>query len=309
METRKYFVLASILVLPNLAFATGYNYLPNDVYIKQQEEKAALEYRISTLETNLQNSPTLSVLNIESRISQLEQEKQTEINYTTGLYAKNGISNQLPDAIAKINAKYDSQIENLEQQIEEYEDMMSAESDLQSEIRDLKAQLTEIEQQMSQTTQGSSEATSVAVPSAIDIFEYLDTLPNNEAQEIMGILGVENNALYEEVLRIVQLKYPYGKPGSALYKWHSENSNIPPEVASDSVETTTNEPYVQKSFTNEVNYLKTTTSEAFVDKLLAATNTPDVAVAPAPEETQAPAEEPRSIWQSIVSFFKKIWWF
>ena len=157
-----------------------------------------------------------------------------------------------------------------------------------------------------QTTPVADNTSSVAVPSAIDIFEYLDTLPNNEAQEIMGALGVENNALYEEVLRIVQLKYPYGKPGSALYKWHSENSNIPPEVEAGSVET---EPYAQKPFTNEVDYMKTTASEAFVGKLLAATNTPAVVDVPAPEETQAPVEEPRSIWQSIVSFFKKIWWF
>jgi hypothetical protein len=307
MQTKKYFIFALIIIFPSIASATGYNYLPNDIYIKQQEEKAALEYRISTLETSLQNSPTLSVLNIESRISQLEQEKQTEINYITGLYGKNGISNQLPSAIAEIDAKYDSQIDNLEQQIEEYEDMMSEEDDLRKEIQDLKNQLSKVDQQVSQGSQSSVDTSATRIPSAIEMFDYIDALPNNEAEEIMGILGVENNKLYEEVLYLVQLKYPNGKPGSAMYNLHSENSNNLAVIGSGSVENEPDESWIHKT-TNTFTGVTT-------DLFQAPTNVTEPYSAPNEVPTETPTEEPRpvteepkSIWQSIVSFFKKLWW-
>lgn len=232
-----YILLAGLIFAPFLTSATGYNYLPNDVYIKQQEEKAALEYRISSIEASLQNSPTLSILNIDSRIMQLKQEKQTEINYVTGLYAKNGIIDQLPGAIDKINAKYASQIDNLEQQKDEYNDAIAEDKKLKSEIATLKEQIRNIELN---TTQRATQETSgeVKIPSAIDMFNYIDTLPSGEAEEIMGILGVENLKLYEEVMSIVKLKYPYGKPGSARYKWFLDNNLIPTNVPEDKQEPT-----------------------------------------------------------------------
>ena len=232
-----YILLAGLIFAPFLTSATGYNYLPNDVYIKQQEEKAALEYRISSIEAGLQNSPTLSILNIDSRITQLKQEKQTEINYVTGLYAKNGISNQLPSAIDKINAKYDSQIDNLEQQKDEYNDAIAEDKKLKSEINALKEQIKKIEQnQITAPADTQASTDTVKVPSAVDMFDYLDSLPPNEAQENMNALEIHNPKLYQEVVYIIGLKYPYGKPGSAMYKWYQDNNKLPSVVQEEAPE-------------------------------------------------------------------------
>lgn len=307
MKNNKYSILALLIIFPISASATGYNYLPNDVYIKQQEEKAALEYRISTLETSLQNSPTLSILNIESRISQLEQEKQTEINYVTGLYAHNGIIVQLPSAIAKINAKYDGQISNLEQQIEEYEDAMSEEKDLKNEIKSLKSQLSKIEQQVSQPAPSVDDTSTVEVPSAVDMFDYIDSLSLDEASETYNNLRIVNPDLYRQVEYILVLKYPNGKPGSARHDEYLQTIKTPVS------ETVTNEIYIPPiaKKTEVFRAEKDTISEVATDQVQIPTSTEEIYTAPqepTPEIKVAPiVEQPKTIWQSVVGFFKKLW--
>lgn len=311
MEIKKYSIFALLIIFPSLVSATGYNYLPNDVYIKQQEEKAALEYRISTLETSLQNSPTLSILNIESRISQLKQEKQTEINYVTGLYGKNGISNQLPAAIAKIDAKYDGQISNLEQQIDEYEDAMSEENDLKNEIKSLKSQLSKIEQQVSQPAPSVDDTSTFEVPSAVDMFDYIDSLSLEEASEVYNNLRIVNPDLYRQVEYILVLKYPHGKPGSAKYDEYQATIKTPVS------ETVIPETYTPKPVIKNADIVKkgeVEVTEAVTENLFqTSTNTLETYTAPqqpvseTKEEPQPITEQPKTIWQSVVSFFKKLW--
>ncbi|MDB5188242.1 MAG: fibronectin type protein [Candidatus Kaiserbacteria bacterium] len=129
--------------------ASTYSGLPNDVYIKQQEEKSALEYRLQILESKISANPDASTYVLQDRITQLEDERNTKINYIKGRYGQLGITSQADAAIADINAKYDVQINSLKSQIKSMQVSSSAQDSLNSEINDIKQRLEVIENQKS----------------------------------------------------------------------------------------------------------------------------------------------------------------
>lgn len=202
--------------------------ISNDYYIKLQEEKSALEYRISSLETSSYNSPDLSSLNIQSRIDELIRERETEKNYITGLYGKNGISNQLPSALATIDSKYQSQIDNLNQQKAYYQNQISSQQSSTAELSQTKLRIQELDKllaeqekliqslktQMYVPTNPSVVQTPVSsvngTPTASDVFNYIDSLSLYDAT--VALEAIKTNALpmYTEVIKLAEAKYVKG---------------------------------------------------------------------------------------------------
>jgi hypothetical protein len=250
-----------VFVTPAIAGATGLNYLPNDVYIKQQEEKSALEFRISQLEAGYGGSLTGSLSNIEFRISQLEREMQTEINYVQGLYGSYGISNQTASAISKIEAKFRPEISSLEDQRDEIKGILTEQESLEREMARLVKKSEEAAKELLEaerkeniqialdecdfeyfkgmTTEEKKDSfyeredcenkvpEVSSLPSAQEMFDYMDSLPLDEAGEINDNLKIVNPSLYEEVLYLTSLKYPNGKPGSGRYEDYVSSLETP----------------------------------------------------------------------------------
>jgi hypothetical protein len=226
-------ILIAILLSCHAVHATTYNYLPNDVYIKQQEEKSALEYRLRTIESQIGGSnPTFLISNIEYRISELISERDTEKNYVTGLYGKNGIANQLPVALDKIDAKYTSQISNLQNQRSYYQDQISKQSDTSAEREKILQRLKELDEQYNKKLEennkkieelnkkifdsnGSIYSTTGTekIPTALEIFTILDSLTEIKLANVERLqsLKIKNFNLYTEVLKLAEDKYFKGK--------------------------------------------------------------------------------------------------
>lgn len=217
----KHILLFIALVLPVTTFATGYDYLPDDVWIKQQEEKSALEFRLRQLEAGMNGSLDSSLRNIEFRIDELERELQTQINYVTGTYGSYGIANQLPSAIAKLESEFAVEISHLEDERDELKRLIREQEDAEEEVARLEIQIAELESlYVDDSPIEYSPVTELERPSASEMFEYIDSLPLAEASDVFSDLRVADPALYEEVAYIVNLKYPNGKPGSAKYEEH-----------------------------------------------------------------------------------------
>lgn len=145
--TRIGFFLFTLSVYAPFAYATDYNYLPADVGIKQNEALSALEYRLQTLEAQIVNSSQVSIDTINARIKALEAERDTEKRYVTGLYGSYGIGNQLDAKLAEIDAKYDAQINELEDEKDGYESDASALTKAEKEAEQLRQQIIELQKQ------------------------------------------------------------------------------------------------------------------------------------------------------------------
>ncbi len=200
IKIMKHILLFALLFTPTFFVgATSYNYLPNDVYIKQQEEKSALEYRISQLEASMNGSLSSSLRNVEYRIDELEREMATEINYITGVYGGYGIANQLPSKISEVEAKYEGQISNLEDERDELKKLMKDETSAQTEIKRLEAELKALNEKVLSTPE-----TEVQKPSAQSMFEYIDSLPLSEASTVYSDLKMWDPEMYSEVQYLIE---------------------------------------------------------------------------------------------------------
>lgn len=236
------FLLSSLSTL-SIAFATDYNYLPADVSIKQKEAESALGYRLQTLENQQYSNPEISVINIEGRITELEQEREVEKNYIKGLYAKNGIVNQLQSVLVKIDAKYTTQIESLQSQKQVFQSQVTSNQNLKDEKQELQKQIEELrKQQIQQLGEynnlldekiNSYRNTSIIrqVVTLLDsrlkssdenvVFSYLDSLPINGAITLGGEGDKLKNTypeMYKKVLILYNTKYPHGKAGTSGYE-------------------------------------------------------------------------------------------
>ena len=221
--------LSLTLILPStIKAANTSSGLTNDFYIKLQEEKSALEYRISSLETSSYNSPDLSSLNIQSRIDGLIRERETEKNYITGLYGKNGIGNQLPAALAGIDTKYQSQIDNLNQQKAYYQNQISSQQSSNNELSQTKLRIQELDKLLAEqdkliqslkTQVYTAPPTVNKIPTATEIFTYLDSSNINwiTAGNQFETLKTTNFSLYYEVLMIAETKYFKGYTPETLF--------------------------------------------------------------------------------------------
>ena len=306
---KKTILFALIFIPAGFSGATSYNYLPNDVYIKQQEEKSALEYRIQQLENSMGGGSYNSASTIDSRISELQSEMQTEINYTTGLYASYGISNQLPAKIQDIQAKYQAQIAPLQSQRSSLQTQSKEDSQTKSEIKALQEQLANIEQLLNKNvqTENTPTVTPSQKPSAIAMFEYIDSLPLEDASRAYSDLRTGDPALYKEVSYLVNLKYPNGKAGSAtndeyLAKQTEATITSKPEPTPTKTYTQNESPVVAES-EEQIKKSESTDSPQIKP---AVENTNEIKPVSQPALTPEPVKQ-SSLFQKIVGFFKSFW--
>lgn len=209
-----YIILLTVLTIPNVSSATSYNYLPNDVYIKQQEEKSALEYRLRSIESGMTGIPELQINTINSRISQLEDERNTERNYVIGLYAKNGISNQSESALSKIDTKYNNLINDLRNQISYYQNQVKNKADIEAEKEKIRQQIKDIDayydKQRDDLTQKYQQNTEPVKQTNVTevYYKYLETLSKEEWLLKMNQLKVSNPDSYQKIVEMYRLYYP-----------------------------------------------------------------------------------------------------
>jgi hypothetical protein len=229
---KKQNILFLTLVLSFITTNTVIAYNPygisDGLYMKLQEEKSAIEYRISQLETSSYNSPGLSSMNIESRINDLERERDSKKNYATGTYAKYGATEMLKVALDKIDEEYDAKISVLEDQKAYYDQQSSYEEQARenkAEAQKLKKELLEIESKLLEqkrdsqiqdlkSTRGQDnlnlldELTSIKVPLATDVFYRLDTMVDTiESKRLFSLVKKDNLKLYNEILALANQKY------------------------------------------------------------------------------------------------------
>lgn len=297
------FVLGIFVFQATVAHATGYNYRPADVYIKQQQEKSALEYRLQKLESSLSSNPSASLSTIESRIQQLKSERDTEINYIRGLYAQSGISNQIDAKVAEITAKYASQISALESQKSSYQSQADVQAK-EAEITELKLKIKQLEYDM-QTKEYEQalknmdalknrtvtpSAPDVYVPNTTDpytIFKYMDSLSLQGASDVYQKLLKTNPTLAEKVNAVYDEVYPNGKPGT----WVNDEYKASQNTATKQVQKV---PVVEK---------KPVTKEAEIKaEPVIATSTQ---VTPA-QEVKAPEPIKQTFVQKVFGFFEKL---
>jgi hypothetical protein len=201
------FVLGIFVFQASIAHATDYNYLPADVGIKQKETLSALEYRLQSLESQMSNNPSVSISTINARISELQSERDTEINYIRGLYAQNGISNQADAKVAEITAKYASQISSLESQKSSYQSQSDSNAK-EAEIAELKLKIKQLEYDMK--TAEYDKATQIPKSSATiyDLYNWLETLPSEEWSAQLNLLKSMNPENYKKIEDIYRVKHP-----------------------------------------------------------------------------------------------------
>jgi hypothetical protein len=301
LKIMKHILLLALIFTPTLfASATSYNYLPNDVYIKQQEEKSALEYRISQLEASMNGSLSSSLRNVEYRIDELEREMATEINYISGVYGGYGIANQLPSKINEVKAKYGSQISNLEDERDELKQLIKEEETAQAEVKRLEAELKALNETVVSVPEPEAEK-----PSAQSMFEYIDSLPLSEASTVYSDLRMWDPEMYSEVQYLINLKYPNGKPGSARHdeylakQTESIVSSIPEPTQKDTY-TRTQPPIVAEPEV-QAEELNSTEVSQYIP---VAEETPTAEQNPQPESQPEPKQ---NIFVRVINFFKS--WF
>ncbi|MCF7815874.1 MAG: hypothetical protein K9M10_04075 [Candidatus Pacebacteria bacterium] len=298
------FFLFTLSVYAPYAYATDYNYLPADVGIKQDEALSALEYRLKTLEAQIANSPQVSIDTINARIKALEAERDTEKRYVTGLYGSYGIGNQLDTKLAEIDAKYDAQINELEDEKDEYESDASALAKAEKEAEQLRQQIIELQKQnIAQSEdyldlldeQSNSDTTVYTDADIYEGFMYMDSLPLEEASVFFGRVKASRPDVAQRITTLYDLKYPHGKVGTAQ---HDEYLESLPEATPIAPQTITSKPVTSPEMVAPT-----------VETPIEATATSPI---PEPVIEQVPVLEPiqESFVDKVVGFFKSLisWW-
>lgn len=216
---------------------TTYAYNPygisDGLYMKLQEEKSDLEYRINQLETNSYNSPGLSSMNIQSRINDLIRERDSKKNYARGTYASYGATEMLQVALDKIDDEYNQKIQSLEDQKDYYDQESSYEEQAREnkeEAQKLKKKLLEIEAELisqkrievekqievlkntpkvefnliNELTNNSQKSP----PPAIDVFNALDSMPDTlESAQLYSAIKEKDFSMYTKIQALASVKY------------------------------------------------------------------------------------------------------
>lgn len=283
------FALSAFIFPVITAHATDYNYLPADVGIKQREALSSLEYQLKSLQSQITNNPTISISTITSRISQLENERDTEINYIRSLYAKNGISNQADSKIAEITAKYSSQISELESQKSQYQ-TQSNNSAKESEIAELKLKIKQLEYDMQTAEYNKVTETPKKQGTIQDLFDWLESLPSDQAIAQYKLLKSMNPENAYKIELLYRAKYPQSFT-------NTEQKTVVQTVPSNVQKTTkTSQPTKKAEQMKEEEFNFTKPPVSVLDT---ATFTPVV-------DTVKVIELPKKTFtQKIVGFFKK----
>jgi hypothetical protein len=228
-----FITLVLSFIITNTVIAYNPYGISDGLYMKLQEEKSAIEYRISQLETSSYNSPGLSSMNIESRINDLERERDSKKNYATGTYAKYGATEMLQVALDKIDEEYDAKISALEDQKAYYDQQSSYEEEARenkAEAQRLKKKLLELESQL--VDQRAEEAkkqiealkntpkveinlineltnnSQKSPPPAIDVFNKLDTMIDTvESARLYSLVKENDFNMYTQIQIIASAKY------------------------------------------------------------------------------------------------------
>lgn len=289
-----------VLVTTNTVFATDYNYLPPDVLIKQQEEKSALEYRLQKLESGLSGNSSLMISTLSSRISQLEQERDTEKNYISGVYSSYGIGNQLQSKLAQIDAKYNSQISALRSQKADLENKASSQQSQELEIAELKLQIAKLKDQIAEQEYKASQQAllkyqekHIYTDSEVqEIFNYLDALTVQDASNLHQKIRRNNPEVADRLEALHIKKYPNGKPGTAKYADYL--ATLKPVKPSVTTPSKTESKTQQKQ---EVKKIEQTTTDIIPAVVI---NEEKPVIAP-------PVQEKQTFGTKIKNFFKR--WF
>lgn len=198
------FVLGIFVFQATIAHATDYNYLPADVSIKQQEEKSALEYRLKSLEAQLQNNSASSIGNIDNRILELKNERDAKKNYLTGTY---GLTEQIKAELSEIDAKYSKQIADLESQRSSYQSQIDIKAK-EAEIAELKLKIQQLEYDKytkvyEQAIQPPQKQITIG-----EYFDWLESLPDDQEVAQFKLLQKMNPVNAYKVEQLYRAKYP-----------------------------------------------------------------------------------------------------
>lgn len=297
------FVLSIFILQTSSVFATSYNYLPNDVYIKQQEEKSALEYRLQKLENGISGNSSSQIATLSARISQLESERTTEKNYISGVYAQSGIANQLPAKLAEIDAKYNAQISTLQSQKSALENTVSSQQSSQTEIANLKLQIAQLKAQMVddelqanlkalekyQTQEKQSSYYSEA--DLLKLYNYLDSLSVKDASELYSQIKAKNEDVASRLTELQNKKYPNGKTGT------SKNIEYLKSIQKDVVVPTPKK--IEKPVIKQE--IKKTEEKPVIEPQVE-----EMKPQPEPVQIQKPIEKKPTIKQKVSGFFKRM---
>ena len=232
--------VALFILQTKTTYATDYNYLPPDVLIKQQEQQSALEYRLQKLEAGISGDSSAMISSLSSRISQLESEKTIEKNYISGTYAQYGIANQLESKLAQIDAKYNSQISDLQSQKSKLEASTSSQQSNELEISNLKLQIAQLKAKIvDQELQVNLEAikkyqTKYEYTDAdvLEVFTYIDALALQDSSNLFQRIKKNNFEVADRITVLYNQKYPHGKIGTSTYNDYlkSIQKTVKPEV-------------------------------------------------------------------------------
>lgn len=221
----------TVLTLTHTVYGADYNYLPPDVLIKQQEQQSALEYRLQKLEAGSSGNSSSLIPTLSSRISQLESERNTEKNYISGVYARNGIGNQLAGKLSEIDAKYNTQISDLQAQKASLESSISNQQSRDQEISDLKLQISKLKAEMVdqelkrnleslekyQVKNTPKTETYYSDEEVLKLFNYIDSLSVAEAGKLVDKIKEENKDVVARLIVLQNAKYPNGKVGTGKH--------------------------------------------------------------------------------------------
>lgn len=292
--------LFSILVFVSLcsfsvAYATGYNYLPDDVYIKQQQEKSALEYRLKNLESQISGSPQISILTIDQRIDELRQEWETKKEYTRDMLAHNGAytPESYSSLVAKFETEYSSQINSLEAQKSQYQQQINNQAKIDEEIAKIQQQIKEIDayydKQRDAVIQKYQQDTTPQKQATIgDLYEWLETLPADEWTEKINLLKVSNPTNY---LKIVELYRIYHPEFFTQNEEPKATPTITPKIAP-----------LQKTAPKKVEQ-ETKSFDVETIQTVKATSTPVITPT---QETKQPEKPRQSFVQKVFGFFRSL---
>jgi hypothetical protein len=295
-----FFVFVALFILQTkTTYATDYNYLPPDVLIKQNEEKSALEYRLRNLEDGLSGSSSSYISNLTSRISQLESEWTTEKNYISGTYAQYGIANQLAGKLAEIDAKYNSQINDLKSEKAKLETSVSNQQSKEKEISDLKLEIAKLKAEMvNQELQVNLQALEkyqtkevYSDADVLEVFKYLDALAVQDSSDLYQIVKENNLDVAQRVAILYDKRYPNGKPGTAKYDDYL--ASIKP-IAKPTA--------IQKTTTPESTQIEEIKEEAILEQVIATPPTTQESV------ITPPVQEKQSLGRKVINFFKRFFW-
>ncbi len=299
-------------------YATDYNYLPNDIFLKQQEEKSALEYRLKTLENQSQSNPQASILSIEQRISELQRQKDTEKEYLKGTLAKNGAYS--PETFAsysaKIDAKYDPQISSLNQQKSSYQSQSSSQqnsqeiSDLKLEIAKLKAEMVgqELKRNLEalekyQVKDTSKVTTYYSDEEVQKLFNYIDSLSISETGKFVDKIKEENKDVVARLIVLQNNKYPNGKVGTGKHDDYLKSLGLAKTIETKTVVVPPKVEPIKKASASPIKTTKEVKKDVVIEQKVATTSI----LKTEPVVSTTPVEVKPTLGKKVKGFFKK--WF